>query len=78
LLLAKIITTITLRAHKIQGLNFKDLKQLLIAPNSQENSGKAQPAGCVCPREKSPLAISLSLFFLSISRRQNINQHQTL
>jgi hypothetical protein len=60
---------------------FKDwpLKQPLIAPNSQENPGLAQPAGCVCPGGGGQGNNIFSLFlFLSISTRCSINQNQTL
>jgi hypothetical protein len=43
------------------------LKQLLIAPNSQENPGKAQPAGHVCPGENS--ALEVSLFYSSLNKK---------
>jgi hypothetical protein len=59
LLLAKIITAITLGADKIQKLTFKSA---IIAPNSHKNPMQHSQQGMSGPVGKNPWP-SLSLFF---------------
>jgi hypothetical protein len=75
LLLAKTITTITLGGDKIQRLT---LNQILIALNRHENPTQYSQQGM---SGSGPGLFSFFLFLfilLSTSRRQSINQNQTL
>jgi hypothetical protein len=76
MLLAKTITTITIGADKIQRLTLKAAFNCTYQP---QKSCAAHPARYVPPwGKKAYPAISPFFFFLPRSRRQSINQNQTL
>jgi hypothetical protein len=78
LLLAKIITTITLGVDRIQRLT---IKSPLIAPNSHKNPAWHSQQSMPGSGKKAPWLLLFFLFslsfFLPTSRKASINQNQT-